>query len=228
MMVPALLLCLFLSLHRQATADGGHVRCRSIDCPKYTVVEVDDVRNFEVREYESPLWVFVKHHQQATSYQQALSAQAPILSDYMKGNNDFNTTISETAPAVTVVIPGLYHANDVGAPFGDAYRFARYLPQNVQLTAPPTSNNTVRFWRFPPENQRVVVKKFREGAINDATIAHAVASLRNSLKGSTWESRVRPCGGFAVADYNYPDTNGTTKNEIMLLAEKEWLSGGGQ
>ncbi|CAN6471865.1 unnamed protein product [Victoria cruziana] len=229
MMVPVLLLCLFLSLHRQATADvgSGHVQCQSVECPKFTVVDVDDARKFEVREYESSIWVFAKHHHPCNSYQDALSKQAATLSSYMKGNNDFNTSISETAPALTVVIPGLYHADQAGAPFGDSYRFARYLPLKFQLTAPPPSNTTVRFWRFPPENHHVVVKKFRGGAINGINIDNALVSARKSLKGSPWERRVRPYGGFVVADYGYPDASSTTKNEIWLLAEKEWISARG-
>ncbi|CAN6471863.1 unnamed protein product [Victoria cruziana] len=234
-MIPALLLCfIFLSLHQATALDqltpdvhyqpgGGHALCRTIECPKYTMVHVDPVRNLEVREYQNPIWVFA-NHPPASSYRKALCAHAPILSSYLKGNNDLNTTISETAPALVIVIPGLYHADNADAPFGDAYHFARYLPQNFQLTATPPSNTTVRFWRFPPENHYVVVKKFREGAVNDTIIDNALTSLRKSLKGSPWERRVIPYGGFAVADYNYPDTNGTTKNEILLLAEKEWMN----
>ncbi|KAH6775358.1 hypothetical protein C2S52_012919 [Perilla frutescens var. hirtella] len=171
--------------------------CATQECAPYQVVHTQ--KQFEIRNYTNSIWIG-SGNITTVSYSVGRSAGYLRTYVYYKGENeDRFEWKNNTQPVLTDVIPN--------TSYDSIYRVYLHVPNDYQnKTLPKPYSSNVEFVKLPPKKLAAVVRF--DGLLTDEMIATELAALKNSLKGTPWESAAAP-PGCSVADYS-------TFNEVIL------------
>ncbi len=190
---------------------GSYLVVRSIEEPKYTVLEKRD--GYEIRQYDAYI---VAETVVVGNYDQALRDGFRVIADYIFGNNTTKTSIAMTAPvleqesekiAMTVPVISTLEA--------DTERTVAFvLSSKYTLDTLPLPNNEAVKLREVPA-RKVAVRRFTWYA-TEARIEQQKTTLVTKLTADNLTMLDTP----QIAQYNPPISFPLTRrNEVMVTIE---------
>ncbi|KAI8572441.1 hypothetical protein RHMOL_Rhmol01G0198800 [Rhododendron molle] len=189
--------------------------CEKLECPPYQVIKSQ--KDYEIRSYKRALWVSSPQIN-STSFNDGSGKGFKILFAYFLGKNKQLAEINMTAPVLVDVNP----SNATGPSSTSLFTVYFFLPQKYQKISPPVADQVHPVTL--PKRKYAAVRRFG-GFLNNTDIPLQVTSLRESLKGTPWESAIaKTYGGgivpYTVAGYNSPFELVNRVNEVVLWFDK--------
>ncbi|KAK3018257.1 hypothetical protein RJ639_004492 [Escallonia herrerae] len=212
-----LLLVASLPLFGQLCEGVGYEQpasCGRLECPAYQVDHTQ--KEFEIRRYEPATWVGTPAIN-SSSFKDATATGFNILFSYIQGKNKEGARINMTAPVVV----------DIYASTGNTtFKLYFYVPKKYELNPPLSDQVHPARLPVPPLNY-AAVRRFG-GFMDDNSVVKEASALKNSLKGTPWESTVvekfvglPDLPSYTVAGYNSPFEHEDRVNEILLWLKRD-------
>ena len=188
----------------------GYFATRSIEEPKYTVVDVKD--GYEIRRYEPQI---VAEARATGSYREALNGGFRLIADYIFGNNTAASPIAMTAPVgesaskasapIAMTVP-------VGEVQSGTERVISFvMPSKYTMDTIPKPNNKAVTLRQVPA--RTVAALRYSGFTGNDTMDAKKAELKSLLA----RDKVQTVGEPEAAFYNPPWTPPfMRRNEVLV------------
>ncbi|XP_031489651.1 uncharacterized protein LOC116257178 [Nymphaea colorata] len=209
MVLPLVLLLLFSSSLGHAGTPPYEIpsSCNeNQECPPYRVVAYDKGNAFEIRQYESPVWVSSVPVNGSFSVASIIGFAS--LYSFFGGNNDADMSIPLTGPTVTKV-----SSSSTGTPTCTVYF---YVPKKIQENPPSSQETQVVRW---PAGHHAAVRRF-SGVAGDVNVPLEVEKLKQSLQGSPWQGNTTS-PDYHVASFVNPLLQGDDSiNEIMFIFDQ--------
>ncbi|KAG5020218.1 heme-binding protein 2-like [Glycine soja] len=174
--------------------------CNRYECPTYNIKYVG--KNFEIRRYNSPVWISNLAVQDPSLVGATRSGFKRLFS-YIYGNNNYKKEMNMTTPVIS----------EVSINGGNSSIVVSFYVPKVNQADPPLANGLyVQRWKTID----VAVRQFG-GFVKDSNIGLQVSALNDSLTGTTWSAIVK--NKYIVAQYNSPFELYNRVNEIWFFYE---------
>lgn len=179
--------------------------CSRIECPSYDVMHADANNEFEIRRYNSSVWMSTSPIDDI-SFLQATTNGFLQLFNYIQGKNEYKKEIEMTAPVLTKVSPS-------DGPFcASSFTVSFYVPKINQENPPPAKGLELQRWG----KTYIAVRQF-SGFVYDLEVGLEAAALYTSLRGTEWAEEIDSAESYIVAQYNSPFEFTGRVNEIWMM-----------